>query len=262
MEKRTHHSLQNAFKQVIVVGSGKGGVGKSTVAINLAVALAQQSLSIGILDADLYGPSLPIMLGLRGIPPRVFHDQEEERIHPFEKFGLQAISLGCFLEEGRSVVWRGPMLHAALQRLLSQVAWKNLDILIIDLPPGTGDILVSLAQLLPIRGALAVTTPQDVAIVDVLKAIDAFDKLKIPLLGIIENMSRFITPKGEHFFPFGEGKTSLFAERLKVPLLQTFPFLTSIREGSDAGIPAAFYPQSEAGTPFTELAWNVLSILR
>lgn len=244
---------------VICIGSGKGGVGKSTVAVNLAVAFAQQGLKVGLLDADVYGPSIPIMLGLRRLTPRVERLPDgEEHVIPFTKFGIRVISLGFFIEEARSIIWRGPMLHGTLQKMLQGVAWGELDLLLIDLPPGTGDILLSLAQLLKIDGACVVSTPQEVAMLDAIKAINAFDQLDIPLWGIIENMAGFQVPGTQEIhYIFGQGKAQELAMRFQTPLLATIPLLSHIRQGGDEGIPCAFYPEDTAGKIFHLLASNL-----
>jgi ATP-binding protein involved in chromosome partitioning len=247
--------------KVIVIGSGKGGVGKSTVAVNLAIALAQQGLKVGLLDADIYGPSIPIMLGLRRLSPRVERLPDgKEKIVPHAKFGIQAISLGFFIEEARSMIWRGPMLHGALEKMLHDVLWGELDVLLIDLPPGTGDTPLSLAQLLKIDGALVVCTPQEVAMLDAIKAINAFDQLEIPLLGIIENMAGFYVPETNQVYHiFGQGKAQELASRFNSRVLASIPLVTAIREGGDVGTPCAFYKDPQGpGRCFHELASEVV----
>jgi ATP-binding protein involved in chromosome partitioning len=243
--------------RVIVVGSGKGGVGKSTVAVNLAVALAKRGLSVGLLDADIYGPSIPVMLGLRRLKPKThIMSDGAEKVLPFTKFGVKALSIGFFIEEARSVMWRGPILHATLQKLLTDTLWGDLDLLIVDLPPGTGDVQISLAQLLKITGALIVSTPQDVAMLDAVKAINAFDHLDIPLLGIVENMSGFTAPGSqETHYIFGQGKGQELASRFNTMLLGSIPLVQAIRQGGDDGYPSAFHQgDDQAGRFFHELA--------
>lgn len=241
--------MKTIAETTLAIGAGKGGVGKSTVAVNLACALAEKGLRVGLLDADLYGPSIPIMLGLRQLSPRT---QAEGNVIPFSKFGVHTISLGFFLEESRSILWRGPMLHQMLQKMIDGVAWPNLDIMIIDLPPGTGDVPLSLQQLLKLTGALVVTTPQLVALQDVIKAINAFDQLNIPLLGVIENFSGYDAPDGKRYFPFGAGMGERLAENLAVPCLGKISIQEAIREGGDNGIPNP--------KPFRTLADNLLNL--
>ncbi|ADI38757.1 protein mrp homolog [Waddlia chondrophila 2032/99] len=248
--------------QTYFVGSGKGGVGKSTVTVNLAVALAGQGLKVGILDADVYGPSIPIMMGLRRLSPRVQEDGDgREQVIPFTKFGIQVISLGFFIEEARSVVWRGPMLHSTLQKMLQDAAWGELDFLLIDLPPGTGDVPLSLSQLLPIQGALIVTTPQEVAMLDAIKAINAFSQLNIPLIGIIENMAGFTPSGSQTTYPiFGEGKGAELAKRFETTLLHSIPLIPEIRRGGDEGYPsAAHLGDEQCGRHFHQLAESFLN---
>lgn len=249
-------------KKTIVVGSGKGGVGKSSVAVNLAVAMARTGLSVGLLDADIYGPSIPIMLGLRRLTPRIHEDTNKNvRILPFTKFGIKAMSIGFFLEEAQSLLWRGPMLHGALQKMIHEIEWGDLDLLLIDLPPGTGDVPISLAKLLKIDGALVVCTPQEVAMLDAIKAINAFHQLEIPLMGIIENMAGFTVPgTQETYHIFGQGKAAQLAEKFQVPLLGSIPLIPAIRRGSDEGYPAAAHQGDEdAGHYFRLLAETVHS---
>lgn len=252
-----------SFKRTIVIGSGKGGVGKSTVAVNLAVALAQSGLQIGLLDADIYGPSIPIMMGLRRMGPRTQAKSDgQEIITPISKFGVKVLSIGFFLEEANALMWRGPMLHGVLQKMLQNAEWGELDLLLIDLPPGTGDVPMSLSQLLKIDGAIVVCTPQEVAILDAIKAINTFHQLEIPLLGLIENMSGFIVPStGDLYHIFGEGKVQELSERFAVPILGSIPLLMAIRQGSDDGYPAAFHQGNEnAGSYFGEIAKELTTL--
>jgi ATP-binding protein involved in chromosome partitioning len=246
--------------KAILIGSGKGGVGKSTVAVNLAVALAQQGLKVGLLDADVYGPSIPIMFGLRRLGPRIERSPNgEEKIFPLTKFGVQVLSLGFFIEEARSILWRGPMLHGSLQKMLQGVSWGELDCLLIDLPPGTGDVLISLSQLLHDAGALVVCTPQEVAMLDAIKAINAFDQLDIPLWGIIENMAGFKVPETNQIFHiFGQGKAQELASRFHTQVLMSIPLVSEIRQGGDEGVPCALYPTDSAGSLFHQLASRII----
>lgn len=242
--------------KVIFVGSGKGGVGKSTVAVNLSIAMAQQGLKVGLLDADVYGPSIPIMCGLRRLTPYVERlPSGEEKVIPFTKFGIQILSPGFFIEEARSIIWRGPMLHGTLQKMLQDVAWGELELLVVDLPPGTGDVLLSLSQLLPGAAGLIVCTPQEVAMLDAIKAINAFDQLDIPLWGIIENMAGFhIAETNQVFHIFGQGKAQELANRFHTQVLMSIPLLPQIREGGDEGIPRAIYAEDPAALLFKKLA--------
>jgi ATP-binding protein involved in chromosome partitioning len=248
-------------KETYLIGSGKGGVGKSTVSVNLAVALAQMGYSVGLLDADVYGPSIPIMLGLRRLSPPIQKDENGcEKVIPFTKFGIKALSIGFFVEEARSVVWRGPMLHNALQKMIVEVEWGEPDLLLIDLPPGTGDIPISLAQLLHIDGAYIVCTPQEVAMLDAIKAINAFDQLSIRVLGVIENMSGFTIPgTNETYHIFGQGKAEELARRFELGFLGSIPLVPAIRRGGDEGYPSAFHKGDESvGDHFHRIAYTLM----
>lgn len=247
--------------RTIVIGSGKGGVGKSTVSVNLAVALANAGLSVGLLDADIYGPSIPVMMGLRRLKPKIRRmPGGRDLIDPFMKFGIKTLSVGFFMEEARSAVWRGALLHGTLQKMLFETLWSNLDVLLIDLPPGTGDVQISLAQLLKIQGALLVCTPQEVAALDAVKAINAFHMLDIPLLGIIENMSGFTVPgTTQTYHIFGEGKGQELACRFNTSLLATIPLIQEIRQAGDNGSPVALHQGADqAGLIFHKLADTII----
>ena len=247
-------------KNVIAVASGKGGVGKSTVSCNLAVALAQTGTSVGLLDSDVYGPSIPLMMGISGQP-----ELRKERIIPLERYGVKLMSLGFFLEEGRAVVWRGPMIGKFLNQLLGDVEWGELDYLVVDLPPGTGDASMSLAQLIPLTGVVIVMTPQDVAQTIANKAIDMFRQLEaagtrpIPILGVVENMSGFICPKcGEESDLFSRGGGERAAERLGVPFLGRIPLDPAICVSGDIGQPAILtHPDSPQADAFRHIAGQV-----
>jgi ATP-binding protein involved in chromosome partitioning len=221
-------------KNVIAVSSGKGGVGKSTVAVNLACALQKTGASVGILDADVYGPNVPLMLGLRGQPMQ----DENKKIVPFERHGLQVMSMALLIAEDQPVIWRGPMLHSAVRQFLFDVAWHDLDYLVVDLPPGTGDAQLSLSQQAHLMGAVIVTTPQDVSVLDVKKAIRMFQTVNVPILGVVENMAWF-TPPGstERHFLFGQGGGQKIEREFGVPLLGQIPIEVAVREGGDNGNP-------------------------
>lgn len=241
-------------KNVILVGAGKGGVGKSTVAVNLAVALEREGARVGLLDADFYGPSVPIMTGVDRRPV-----QEGAKLLPLRAHGLSLMSIGFLVDPDQPMVWRGPMLHGALVQLLRDVAWGDLDYLVLDLPPGTGDIPLSLAQTVKSAGVVLVSTPQDVALADVIKAKTMFDKVAIPVLGLVENMSDFICPHcGEHTAVFASGGGARAAEAMGIPLLGQIPLDLRIREGGDAGMPiVSGHPESPQAEAFREMARNI-----
>lgn len=223
------------IKHIIAVGSGKGGVGKSTCSVNIALALAGQGLKVGILDADLYGPSLPKLLGIEGKPAI----RDDKIFKPFEVFGIKAMSIGPMLSGTQAVVWRGPMATSALRQLLRETDWGDLDVLIVDMPPGTGDIQISLVQQVVLTGAVIISTPQDLALIDAQKAIDMFRRTNVEVLGLVENMSYFVAPDtGNRYDIFGHGGAKTAAAALDIPFLGEIPLVMSIREGSDAGRPA------------------------
>ena len=222
--------------RILAIGSGKGGVGKSTLTSNLAVALARAGRRVGLLDADIYGPSQPRMLGLTGQRPRT----DGQMIEPLHAFGVTVMSIGLMMKEGEALVWRGPMLMGALQQMLNQVKWGELDVLLVDLPPGTGDVQLSLCQKAQVSGAIIVSTPQDVALIDARRAIDMFDKLKTPVLGLVENMSSYICPNcGHEAHLFGHGGVAAEAQQLGLPFLGEIPLNLDVRLAGDAGTPVA-----------------------
>ena len=243
------------IKQIIAVASGKGGVGKSTCSVNLALALKATGLKVGVLDADLYGPSIPKLLGIEGKP--AFRD--EKMFQPFEAHGLEAMSIGPMLEADQAVVWRGPMASSALRQLLRETYWGDLDVLIIDLPPGTGDIQISLCQQVELTGVVIVSTPQDLALIDAKKAMDMFMRLKIPMFGLIENMSYFVAPDtGKRYDIFGHGGAKATAEKMNIPFLGEVPLHMSIREKSDAGTPVcASDPEGQEAQAFADIARKI-----
>lgn len=222
--------------RILAIASGKGGVGKSTVSSNLAVALAKQGRRVGLLDADIYGPSQPRMMGVNKRPA----SPDGKTIIPLTAHGVTLMSIGFMVDADKAVVWRGPMLMGALQQMLNQVEWGNLDVLIIDLPPGTGDVQLTLCQKTQLTGALVVSTPQDVALLDARKALDMFATLKTPVLGMIENMSQYICPEcGHTAHIFGHGGVAAEAEKLRIPFLGSLPLDLSVRMAGDAGTPVA-----------------------
>lgn len=240
-------------KNIIAVAAGKGGVGKSTVATNLALSLARTGASVGLLDADVFGPSIPTMLGPAEKPPGTTADKQ---IIPAVHHGIKVISVGFFVDRAEAVVWRGPMVHRLLQQFLGDVVWGDLDYLICDLPPGTGDVQLSLSQLIPITGAVMVTTPQEVSIVDVVKGIAMFEKVEIPILGLVENMSYYTCPAcGHHDEIFSHGGGKRLAQELGMEFFGEIPIDTRIRFGGDAGIPISVAsPDSEQARRFGEIA--------
>jgi ATP-binding protein involved in chromosome partitioning len=231
-------------KNVIAVGAGKGGVGKTTVAVNLALALAKCGSKVGMIDGDIYGPNVPIMLGMK---TELITDGQ--KIVPAEKYGLQVISMGFLTKDDAPIIWRGPMLHGALQQFFRDARWKDLDYLIVDMPPGTGDVALSLSQTVPVAGAIVVTTPQQVSLSDTRRAVAMYKKLNIPPIGLIENMSYFSCPNCEHEADiFGHGGGEKLAEELGIPFLGRLPIYQPIREGSDSGVPLII---SEPDSPAT-----------
>ena len=223
-------------KNIVAVGAGKGGVGKSTLALNLAVGLQRCGAKVGLMDGDIYGPSMPTMLGLKGKPPQV----RGNKIQPFHEHGIHAITIGALVEQDKPLIWRGPMAHGAFkQLLLDNTEWPELDYLIVDLPPGTGDVPLTLCQLLPLTGAVVVATPQQVALDDAVRAVKMFQQLGAPILGIVENMSYFVAPSGEESDIFGRGGAQRAAQTLGLPFLGELPMFTELRVNSDAGDPTA-----------------------
>ncbi len=241
---------------IIAVASGKGGVGKSTTAVNLALGLQSLGLRVGILDADIYGPSIPRLLKISGRP-----QQGEGRvIMPMENYGLKVMSMGFLVDEEAAMIWRGPMVQSALMQMLREVAWGDLDILVLDMPPGTGDAQLTIAQQVPLAGAVIVSTPQDLALIDARKGITMFRKVEVPLLGVIENMSYFIAPDtGTRYDIFGHGGARAEAERIGVPFLGEVPLTISIRELSDAGTPVVMAepegPQAQIYRDIAQKVW-------
>jgi ATP-binding protein involved in chromosome partitioning len=245
------------MKYVVPVVSGKGGVGKSTVAVNIAIAIAQLGYKVALVDSDFYGPSIPTLFG----GGKVIPDHEGKLIPP-EKYGVKYISLGFFLANpDDAVVWRGPMFNKALTQLFQDVSWGEVDYCIVDMPPGTGDAQISLVQMLQLAGAVVVTTPQEVALADVRKAINMLNKVNVPVLGIVENMSGFRTPDGQVHNIFGSGGGEATAKQFGVPLLSKIPIDPAVREGGDAGKPVVCEENSPIGQTFKALALQLLDLL-
>ena len=240
---------------IVAVASGKGGVGKSTTAVNLALGLVANGLRVGILDADVYGPSMPKLMGLTGRPQQI----DGRIIVPMENYGLKVMSMGFLVDEGTAMIWRGPMVQSALMQMLREVAWGDLDILIVDMPPGTGDAQLTMAQQVPLSGAVIVSTPQDLALIDARKGLNMFNKVEVPVLGIVENMSYFIAPDtGNRYDIFGHGGAKAEAESIGVPFLGEVPLTIAIRENSDAGTPVVVSdPDGPQAAIYREIAAKV-----
>ena len=243
------------IRNIIAVGAGKGGVGKSTTAVNLALALHRKGARVGLMDADVYGPNTPQMLGIEGGPDVA----EDKKMVPPEGFGIKVISMGMLVPPDQPIIWRGPMLHGAVQQFMRDVAWGELDYLVVDLPPGTGDVSLSMAQSVPVAGAVVVTTPQGVSVADVRKAVAMFRQLNIPVLGVVENMSYFVCGHcQERTEIFGHGGGARMAEDLGIPFLGEVPIDTRVRSGGDEGQPIVVAaPESPAGSAFIDIAGRV-----
>ncbi|RMF11351.1 MAG: iron-sulfur cluster carrier protein ApbC [Alphaproteobacteria bacterium] len=250
-------------RNVVAVASGKGGVGKSTTAINLAVGLSRLGLRVAVLDADIYGPSVPMLLGLDERPEL----DENKKIIPMQAHGIVAMSIGSLIEGDTAMIWRGPMVMGALQQLLADVAWDRfgpIDVMVVDMPPGTGDAQLTMAQRVPLAGAVIVSTPQDIALIDARKGINMFERVEVPVLGVIENMSTFVCPHcGEQSHIFGHGGARETADKLGVPFLGAIPLHLAIRETSDAGAPiVASDPSSDHAKAYMDIAAKVAEHLK
>jgi ATP-binding protein involved in chromosome partitioning len=248
-------------KNIIAVVSGKGGVGKSTVSANLALALAQGGASVGLLDADIYGPSVPIMFGVRGERPMMTNVNDKAMIVPLERYGIKLLSIGLLVDEKNAVVWRGPMASSAIRQFITDVAWGELDYLVIDMPPGTGDIHLTLMQTAPVTGVVVVTTPQDVALADAKKGIAMFGQaqMNVPIIGLVENMSYFIPAElpDHKYYIFGKEGGKRLAEEYDLPFLGQIPLVQSIREGGDIGVPIMMSDDELTKEAFSEFAGTV-----
>ena len=250
-------TIETGATNLIAVASGKGGVGKSTVAANLAVALAQQGYDVGLVDTDIYGPSMPTMFGVMDAKPRV---DEERKIIPIEAHGVRLLSMGFLVDTEKAVIWRGPMVSSAVRQFLGEPQWGNIDYLILDLPPGTGDIQLTLVQSVSLTGSVIVSTPQTVALADARKGVSMFENVNVPVLGMVENMAYFIPPDlpDRKYYLFGEGGARKLASELEVPLLGEIPLEQSVRESGDEGTPVvAAAPESASAKAFNDLARRV-----
>jgi ATP-binding protein involved in chromosome partitioning len=255
--------LLHGVKNIIAVASGKGGVGKSTIAVNLAVALANRGASVGLIDADIFGPSIPKMLGAEGERPAARQEGKRDFIIPVEKYGVKFLSIGLFVAPESALIWRGPMASNAMKQLITDGDWGSLDYLLIDLPPGTSDIHLTLVQTVPVTAAIIVTTPQDIALADVVKGVSMFQSssVNVPVLGLVENMSWFTPAElpGNKYYIFGRDGGKKLADQMGLILLGQIPLVQSIREGGDEGFPAAADPETVTGLAFTELAEKVIT---
>jgi len=252
-------------KNIVAVSSGKGGVGKSTIAANLAVGLADLGYKVGVIDADIYGPSMHIMFGLEGATPEAIQIDGKSKIKPLESYGVKLLSIGFFAQSQQAVVWRGPMASKALNQLLWDTHWGELEYLIVDLPPGTGDIHLSLVQSIPLTGAVVVSTPQNIALADAKKGVNMFqmDSIAVPVLGMVENMSYF-TPEelpDNKYYIFGEGGAKGLAEQMGIDLLAEIPLVQSVREAADAGRPAVLQGATPVALELLNLAKNVVTAI-
>ena len=259
--RKDNLSVLPGVKNIIMVASGKGGVGKSTVSVNLAIGLANLGAKVGLLDADIYGPSVPMMMGIREERPKMTEIDGKGLMVPIEKFGIKVISIGLLIDEKQAVIWRGPMASSALRQFITDVYWGDLDYLVIDLPPGTGDVHLTMVQTVPVTGAVIVSTPQAVAAADAKKAIMMFrqPQINVPIIGIVENMAYF-TPQElpeNKYYIFGKGGARQMAEQFEFPCLGEIPIVQSIREGGDLGVPAVTEQDSVSGKAFSELAKHV-----
>ncbi|NLY04176.1 MAG: P-loop NTPase [Campylobacter sp.] len=261
-EKRNTQSGKNIAPQIkhfVMVSSGKGGVGKTTTTVNLAISLAKLGKKVGVLDADIYGPNIPRMLGTENAKPVVVG----QTIRPVETHGLEMMSMGVLIPEGQGLIWRGAMIMKAIEQLLTDVSWSDLDVLFIDMPPGTGDAQLTLAQSVPVTAGICVTTPQQVALDDTKRSLDMFDKLHIPIAGVIENMSGFISPdSGKEYAIFGKGTTEAIAKEYKTEILAEIPIEMAVREGGDEGKPISFYsPNSESAKRYEKAVARLWEII-
>ena len=259
-EPQPEKSLPEGVRHIVAVGAGKGGVGKSTVSVNLAVAMAQEGLRVGLLDADVYGPNLPQMMGVKNHVPRL---GEDGKIEPAEAHGVRLMSMGFLLEPDSPVIWRGPLLHGAMNQFLRDVRWGGLDVLVVDLPPGTGDVQLSVAQTVPLAGAVIVTTPQSISLSDVMKAAAMFRKLEVPIFGVVENMSEFICPHcGKASRVFSHGAAKIFAQKYGVPLLGEIPLDPAVCAAGEDGTPlCAAHPESAPAKALRGVARHVAARL-
>lgn len=257
-ENKQKDSVLPGIKNTIAVASGKGGVGKSTVAVNLAVALAMEGAKVGLIDADIYGPSIPLMLGVNE-RPQIVNDNGKNKMKPVERYEIKLMSIGFLIDNNDALVWRGPMASSALKQFMTEVVWGELDYLLFDMPPGTGDIQLTLSQTIPLTGSVIVTTPQEISLSDARKGHIMFEKVNVPNLGFIENMSYFIQPDETKEYIFGQGGGKILSEEFGVKLLGEIPVDTKVRIAGDFGKPVVMTdPESEAGKIFRQISKNLI----
>ncbi|OGU73170.1 MAG: ATP-binding protein [Ignavibacteria bacterium RBG_16_34_14] len=251
-------ALLPGVKNTVAVASGKGGVGKSTVAVNLAVALAKDGANVGLIDADIYGPSIPLMLGIKE-KPKIFQKEDKVVMQPVENYGIKLISIGFLIDDDAPVIWRGPMASGAIKQFMSDVNWGELDYLVFDMPPGTGDIQLTLVQTIPLTGVVIVTTPQEVSLIDARKALKMFNRVNVPVAGVVENMSYFLAPDtGKKYDIFGFGGGEQLSKDLNIPFLGGIPIDSRIRIGGDKGVPIVFdLPDTEYSDIITGISRNL-----
>ena len=262
MQNFNTEKLLPGVKYTIAVSSGKGGVGKSTVAVNLAAALVKEGFKTGLIDADIYGPSIPMMLGVNE-HPKITQVNGKNILLPVVKYGLKLMSIGFMVDAKEAVVWRGPMAASALKQFMSDVVWDELDFLLYDMPPGTGDIQLTLTQTVPLTGAVIVTTPQEISLIDARKGAKMYDKVNVPVLGIIENMSYYSLPSGKNEYIFGQGGGKKLAEELGISFLGEIPLNTVIRKSGDEGKPEVLaHPESVESKQFINTARNLIEIMK
>ncbi len=248
-------AAEPVIHHAIAVASGKGGVGKSTVAVNLAVALAQRGARVGLMDADIYGPNIPTMMGLTALPPA-----KDDRITPAEAYGVKVISIGFLVKPGQPLIWRGPMLHSAIRQFVQDVNWGEIDYLVVDLPPGTGDASLSVAQTLPLTGGVIVTLPQQVSLDDARRGLEMFRQLDVPLLGVVENMSYLELPDGTRMDVFGTGGGERLAREAGIPFIGAIPMDPNVRQGGDSGKPVVIaHPTSPVAKALSAIADDVIA---
>jgi len=255
----TQNTILPGVKNTLAIASGKGGVGKSTVAVNLAISLIKEGYKVGLIDADIYGPSIPLMLGIKA-QPKAVKIGDKTKLLPIVKFGLKVMSIGFLVDQNEAVVWRGPMAASALKQFMTDVEWDELDILLYDMPPGTGDIQLTLSQTVPLTGAIIVTTPQDISLADARKGAKMFGKVNVPVLGIIENMSYYINPDGSKEYIFGHGGGKKLSDEMGIDFLGEISLNKNIRIGGDEGMPIVLKaPDSTEALQFIEMARTLIS---